>query len=49
MTSFSGLHLTAIMAVLVAGVWFMRRQHGIAVSVLNKRQVEMLSDFELYL
>lgn len=39
MSGFSGLHLLAIMGVIVSGVWFMRRQHGIAVAVLDKRQV----------
>lgn len=35
MLGFSGLHLTAIMGVIVAAVWYMRRQHGISVIVLN--------------
>jgi cytosine/uracil/thiamine/allantoin permease len=35
MLGFSGLHLTAIMGVIVAAVWYMRRHHGISVAVLD--------------
>jgi len=49
MLGFSGLHLTAILAVLLVAVWYMRRQYGIAVAVLSKQQVQTLQEIENYL
>ena len=49
MIGFTGLHLSAIIGVLMAAVWYMRRQHGISVTVLNSRQQQMLADFDNYL
>ena len=49
MLGFSGLHMTAIIAVLVVGVWYLRRQYGIAVAALSKQQLQTIEDIENYL